>query len=100
MKKQAEFDPSRRQLLKVGAAAAALGAVVVTGLVAPRRAFAQAAMSKATAMYQDQPHGKDMCSNCIHFIPGKSKQAPGTCKVVEGSISPNGWCVAYAPKAS
>jgi hypothetical protein len=25
--------------------------------------------------------------------------APNACKVVSGTILPNGWCVAYAPKA-
>jgi hypothetical protein len=26
--------------------------------------------------------------------------APNACKVVKGVISPNGWCVAFAPKGS
>jgi hypothetical protein len=50
-------------------------------------------------MYQPKPHGADQCDNCIHFIPGKTPKDAGTCKVVEGSIAPDGWCVMYARKA-
>ncbi len=46
---------------------------------------AQAAKaSQAVAMHQTTPHGKDQCDNCVHFIPGKTPTANGTCKVVEG----------------
>ncbi|MDE2167288.1 MAG: high-potential iron-sulfur protein [Alphaproteobacteria bacterium] len=92
-----KFDPSRRALFKVGAAAAA-GAVVTSLALAPRSAHAAKA-SKAVAMYQATPHGNQFCANCIHFIPGKTPQADGTCQVVDSSISPHGWCVLYAPKA-
>ena len=33
-----------------------------------------------------------MCSTCVNF------EAPTACKIVAGSISPNGWCIVYAPK--
>lgn len=93
-----EFKPSRRGLFKVGLTAA-VGAVVATCFaLVPRRAHAAKA-SKTVAMYQPKPHGNQFCANCIHFIPGKTAQADGTCQVVEGSISPHGWCVLYAPKA-
>ena len=29
---------------------------------------------------------------------GHAPGAPGTCKVVEGPVSPKGWCVAYVKK--
>lgn len=100
MHKSVEFDPSRRSVLKGGVAIAAVGAVAATGLLKPRLARAQSAkMSQATAMYQAKPHGQQFCENCIHFVPGKTKAAMGTCKVVDGTISPQGWCVAYAPKS-
>lgn len=98
MKKTDEFDASRRTLLKNTMAVAAVGAVAATGLLSPRFAQAQGQASQATAMYQDQPHGQQQCDNCIHFIPGKTPQSMGTCKVVEGDISPSGWCVLYAAK--
>jgi hypothetical protein len=47
-------------------------------------------MSKAQAEYQDSPKGIQMCATCSLF------DEPRACKVVEGDISPNGWCKAYA----
>jgi hypothetical protein len=47
-------------------------------------------MSKQAAQYQDAPHGIAMCATCSLFVE------PHSCKVVEGDISPNGWCKAYA----
>ena len=34
-----------------------------------------------------------MCSTCVNFEP------PSACKIVQGTIDPNGWCLVYAPKA-
>ncbi len=85
---------SRRTMLK--------GAVVATGVVLAS-AFAgrvQAAKStKAAVKYQDNPKGEQKCSNCQFFIPGEKATAAGTCQVVEGSISPEGWCTLYAKKS-
>ena len=61
--------------------------------------IAEAKGSKAQFKYQDHPKGDAMCSNCQLFIPGKTPAANGTCKLVEGSISPKGWCTAYSKKA-
>lgn len=93
---------TRRDLLKGTA-------MVVTGLmIAPaiaigasqtlERKVAKATMTKSEAAYQDKPLGNHQCSNCAHFIPGASPKANGTCEVVEGSITPHGWCVVYTPK--
>ncbi|MEO7128965.1 MAG: high-potential iron-sulfur protein [Rhodoferax sp.] len=91
------LNESRRTLIRNGITVAA---VVATGLLKTKPAQAQAAKaSQAVAMYQPTPHGKDQCDNCIHFIPGKTPKAIGTCKVVEGNIAPQGWCVMYARKA-
>jgi len=100
MKKPTDpFNESRRTLIKRGVTAAAVGAVAATGLLKSSLVRAQGTKSsKATMMYQTTPHGKDECANCIHFTPGKTAAADGTCNVVEGSIAPHAWCVAYAPK--
>jgi hypothetical protein len=50
----------------------------------------QEKLSKAQAEYQDGPKGIAMCATCTLFV------APRACKIVEGDISPNGWCKAYA----
>ena len=101
MNKQSDdFNASRRSLIRKGIAAAAVGTVAASGLLKFSPASAQAGKaSQAVAMYQTTPHGKDQCDNCIHFIPGKTPKDAGTCKVVEGVIVPQGWCVMYARKA-
>jgi hypothetical protein len=43
-------------------------------------------MSKQEAAYQDQPRGGLRCAGCTLFVK------PDACKVVEGAISPTGWC--------
>jgi hypothetical protein len=85
---------SRRTLLK--------GAVAVTcvALASPfaRKAYAEKS-TKAVAKYQDTPNGDMKCSNCNLFIPGKTSKENGTCQVVEGSISPQGYCILYSKKS-
>jgi hypothetical protein len=66
---------------------------------------AQAAKNEAlrkALQYQDQPKGEQRCSNCIHFVPGKSPTEMGGCKVIPGDteISPNGWSSAWSKRAS
>lgn len=70
----------------------------LAGLVAASTGTAMAKGAKAQFKYQDKPNGKQKCSGCSLFVPGKTATANGTCKVVEGSISPNGWCTAFAAK--
>ena len=73
----------------------ALAAIVAAG-TAPARA---AKGSQAQYKYQNKPKDGKKCSTCTFFIPGKSATANGSCKIVEGTISPNGWCIAYSAKS-
>jgi hypothetical protein len=76
----------RRKLLSgviVGVAAGLTRAAV-------RSASAQDKMSKQEAQYQDSPKDIRMCATCTLYEPPKS------CKVVEGDVSPDGWCKAFA----
>lgn len=50
-------------------------------------------MAKASVQYQEQPKGEQKCSLCQHFI-AESR----TCQLVEGEISPEGWCVQWMKK--
>jgi hypothetical protein len=73
------------------AAVKTIGAVAACGLAATAEAQgyhpqAQTKLTKAAARYQDQPHGYELCGGCPYFIQ------PGSCVVVDGNISPNGWC--------
>ena len=71
---------SRRALLQAAAGATALlGATAVP-------ATAQIKVSKPSVAYQDQPDSGRRCALCPHFV------APGSCRIVEGSISPQGYC--------
>ena len=80
---------SRRTVLKQ---AIFLSSLAATGLVATRPAYAQKA-SKAAMKYQDKPNGSQECDTCQHFQPPKS------CEIVDGDISPKGWCIAWLKKA-
>lgn len=51
-------------------------------------------MAKAAAQYQTQPKGDQRCAACLHFIA-----ASNTCQLVEGPISPDGWCMLWVKKA-
>ncbi|MFT4077728.1 high potential iron sulfur protein [Rhodomicrobium lacus] len=82
---------TRREVLKFGAYA--LGALGAAGLVAGS-AEAQVAKKAAQAAvgYQGSPNSGKHCALCQHF------QAPSSCRVVEGTISPNGYCKIFSKK--
>ncbi|KWV47209.1 hypothetical protein AS156_20340 [Bradyrhizobium macuxiense] len=53
-------------------------------------AVASDKMTKPQAAYQETPNGIYSCGLCTLFV------APNSCKVVEGEISKDGWCKAFA----
>jgi hypothetical protein len=65
---------------------------VAAAISLPTRLFGASGdkLSKQQAEYQDSPKGIQMCATCTLFI------APRSCKVVEGDVSPDGWCKSYA----
>ena len=83
----ATHDPKRRAVLR-----AALTAGCMLCLPAVGRARS-GKVSKAQAKYQDTPKGNQNCAKCLHFVAADS-----TCKVVEGKVSPLGWCQLWAAK--
>jgi hypothetical protein len=90
-----------------------------------RAAETPAKISKDAAKYQDQPHNGQTCGMCKFYIPpdgragsgmmggpggpsmmgrgmmgghmGPGMMGAGTCQLVEGVISPMGWCALYQP---
>jgi hypothetical protein len=76
---------SRRRLI-----ATAVGATSVVALGPIPQARALEKMTRQQALYQDSPKDIMMCATCTLFEPPKS------CKVVEGDVSPSGWCKAFA----
>jgi hypothetical protein len=49
--------------------------------------------SKVSTTYQDKPNGDKQCSNCAQFVPNNR------CKIVEGTISPKGYCIVWQKKS-
>lgn len=78
----------RRSLLQAG-----LG--LVAAAAAARPAAADDKLAQELVQYQATPKaeaGPDaICVKCVNWV------APNACKIVAGTINPNGWCVAFAP---
>jgi hypothetical protein len=68
-------------------------------LVLARAAAAGTGTPKSEVKYQFTPNGVARCGACVSFIPGDSNQGAGTCKIVQGPIPQNGWCVLFSKKA-
>ena len=78
-------ETSRRAVLRTG-----LGLVAAAG--AATAVTAQEKLAQELVQYQKTPKDGAMCSKCVNWAP------PNGCNIVAGTIDPNGWCVAYAPK--
>jgi hypothetical protein len=79
------IDRTRRK------AVAALAGAISAGLVSQiSRAKAAEKMTRQQAEYQDTPNGIYSCGLCTLF------EKPNACKVVEGEVSKDGWCKAFA----
>jgi hypothetical protein len=87
MKESPEF--SRRCLLK---GVVLLAGTSLTASLGAKDALAQQKASKESMKYQDKPNADKQCSGCAQFVP------PNGCKVVEGTISPQGYCIAWQKK--
>jgi len=74
-------------------------AVATFGGMVTRRAGADSKATQASMRYQNTPNGSMHCALCKFFIPGQGANANGSCQIVEGSISPNGYCMAFAAKS-
>lgn len=51
-------------------------------------------VTQASVQYQTQPKGDQKCSGCQNFIAESN-----TCNLVDGQISPEGWCSLWTKKA-
>ena len=81
-----DHELSRRTVLQRAAAAAGASVLSATAAQAATKS------PQASAHYQNHPNGGQRCSTCRQFQP------PSSCKVVAGTISPNGWCSIYVAK--
>jgi len=76
---------SRRNMM--AKVASAIAASPLLAIIAGR---ASDKMTRKQAEYQDTPNGIYSCGLCSLF------EAPNGCKVVEGEVSKDGWCKAFA----
>lgn len=54
--------------------------------------------ARTTLSYTDKsPEAGKQCNNCQQFNPGAPDQC-GSCKVLKGPVSPNGYCKVWAAK--
>jgi anaerobic selenocysteine-containing dehydrogenase len=81
---------SRRDFLNVAAVGG--GAIVALGMSSSASA-ATKKFSQKQAHYQPVPKSGQRCQNCSLW------QAPTSCQVVEGQVSPAGWCILYQAKS-
>jgi hypothetical protein len=76
----------RAAVKKIGAAAVATCGFAAGAEAQIYHPQDQTKLTKAAAKYQDQPKDDESCGGCPYFI------APASCVVVDGVISPRGWC--------
>ena len=77
---------SRRTVLIAAAGAVPLLALGATGAKAAK-------LAQSAVRYQDSPKDGKQCDGCNLFV------APNSCKSVDGTISPKGWCALWVKKA-
>lgn len=81
-----------------------LGGVIalpaLAGLLTAAASADSSKASQASMHYQTSPSGSMQCSGCQFFIPAQDTTSSGSCKIVDGSISPHGYCIAYSAKSS
>lgn len=88
---------SRRALLRDSAMLMTSLAAIPIVLVSPTAHAAKAA--KTDFHYQDQPREGKRCADCAAYVANTTAaNAPGACKIVEGPVNPNGWCMAYSAR--
>ncbi|MGN6057937.1 MAG: high-potential iron-sulfur protein [Sphingomicrobium sp.] len=81
---------SRRNFLNI--AAVGSGALIAVGLTDSASA-APKKFSQQQAHYQGIPKSGQRCQSCALWQP------PTACQVVDGQVSPAGWCILYQPKS-
>lgn len=85
------MSPTRKDALRSFA--------LVPGVIAAAGTFVfpdEDKTSKAAVAYQNKPKNGQLCATCLYYVAGTGKN--GSCKIVEGEISPEAWCIDYAAK--
>ena len=90
------FEATRRSFLARGVDIVVIAVPIVATVGASSRAIAK--VGKGELMYQDHHDGKS-CGQCKYFAPDSANPSTGTCEIVDGTISRDGWCMAFVAKA-
>ena len=87
------FRRSRRRLLRaVGAlSGAALGGVLEASAQDGKPKAVMKKYTKEKVGYKDEPYLGRTCSKCVLYV------GTGECAIVEGQVSPEGWCLQWMP---
>lgn len=91
-----EATRSRRRLLIQSAAT--LPVLITLSLLTQSGSVSAGKASKSDFHYQDHPNDGNQCSNCAAFTPPPSASVDGNCAIIDGPISPKGWCMAFSRK--
>ena len=89
--RQANNNSSRRAFLK--RSAAAIAAIAAATLLGAQHSQAAKKSSQKQVRYQGAPKGGRKCADCRFFRADQK-----SCEIVEGRISPEGWCVRFVKK--
>ena len=85
--------PSRRRMLhaamSVGGAALLSRALDSIAQQKPKATLKK--RSKEAVGYRDEPYEGRSCAKCVLYA------GHGECVLVEGEVSPNGWCLQWTP---
>ncbi len=84
---------SRRSAVKTGLAILAAGMAAAPARAQPPDDDSEPKLPKSRVHYQYTPNAQGShCSICANFI------VPSSCHIVEGTISPGGYCLVFSPK--
>jgi hypothetical protein len=84
-------DVSRRSLLRSATMVAGGAAILATAMTTQPAEAGK--MTQAAAAYQTGPKAGQRCADCAFF------EAPASCKLVDGAISPAGYCKFFVKKS-
>ena len=86
-------DPPQRFEISRRSALIAAGTTPLLAMMASR-ARAGSKVSQSVVQYQASPKGGKDCDDCANFV------SPNACKLVDGKISPKGWCRLWVKRAA
>lgn len=90
-------EATRRSFLARVVDIVGFAVLIVTTVGAGSRAIAK--VGKREFMYQDHQHDGKSCAQCKYFAPDNANPSTGSCEIVDGAISREGWCMAFVAKA-